>query len=66
MGSGRANEELTWSAKCPREKKRREKNQRKRLLSLGVPENVVRKLNAKEVRQMLTRPLAARKRWAGK
>lgn len=66
MGSGRANEELTWSAKCPREKKRREKNQRKRLLALGLPADAVRKLNAKEVRQLLVRPLATKKRWAGK
>jgi len=66
MGSGRSNEELTHAGKKSREKKRRIKNQRKRLLALGVPENVVRKLNAKEVRQMLLRPLVTRKRWAAK
>lgn len=66
MGSGRSNEELTCSVKKPREKKRREKNQRKRLLALGVPEHVVRKLNPKEVRQMLVRPLETKKRWAKK
>jgi len=66
MGSGRSNEELTWSGKKPREKRRREKNQRKRLLALGMPEDAARKLNAKEVRQLLIRPQATRKRWAGK
>lgn len=66
MGSGCANIELTHSGKKLREKKRRINNQRKRLLALGVPENVVRKLNAKEIRQMLIRPLVTRKRWAGK
>jgi len=66
MGSGCANEELTWSGKKAREKRRREKTQRKRLLALGVPEDAVRKLNAKEVRQLLVRPQATRKRWAVK
>ena len=66
MGSGCANIELTHSGKKPREKKRRINNQRKRLLALGVPENVVSKSNAKEIRQMLIRPLVTRKRWMGK
>lgn len=66
MGSGCANTELTHSGKKPREKKRRINNQRKRLLALGVPENVLRKSNAREIRQMLIRPLVTRKRWEGK
>ncbi|MDD5483772.1 MAG: hypothetical protein PHP98_09005 [Kiritimatiellae bacterium] len=66
MGSGCANTELTHAGKKPREKKRRIKSQTKRLLALGVPENVVRKLNAKEIRQMLARPLVTKKRWAKK
>lgn len=66
MGSGRANTELTYSAKKPREKRRREKNQRKRLIALGVPENALRKLTSKAVREMLTRPLDTKKRWAAK
>jgi len=66
MGSGRANTELTHSGKKLREKKRRIKIHRKRLLVLGVPEKVVRKLNAKEARQMLLRPLVTKKHWAGK
>ena len=66
MGSGRSNTELTHSGKKLREKKRRIKIHRKRLLALGVPEKIVRKLNAKEVRQMLVRPLATKKRWTAK
>jgi len=66
MGSGRSNTELTYSAKTAREKKRREKVQRKRLVALGVPENEIRKLNSKEVRQMLISPQKTKKRWAGK
>lgn len=66
MGSGRANTELTHSGKKLREKKRRIKIHCKRLLALGVPGKVIRKLNAKEMRQMLVRPLATRKRWTGK
>lgn len=61
MGSGRANDELTYSAKKPREKRRREKLQRNRLLALGVPENKVKKLNTKQVREMLQRPAAVKK-----
>ena len=66
MGSGCSNTELTHSGKKLREKKRRINNQRKRLLALGVPEKVIRKLNAKEIRQMLIRPLATRKHWMAK
>jgi hypothetical protein len=66
MGSGRSNEELTYSAKKPREKRRREKVQRKRLLALGVPADVVSKLTTKAVREMLVRPLVTKKRWEKK
>ncbi len=66
MGSGRSNEELTHSGKKLREKKRRIKVHIKRLIALGVPEKVVRKLNSKEARQMLCRPMATKKLWAGK
>ena len=66
MGSGRANTELTYSGKKLREKKRRIKIHRKRLLALGVPEKVVRRLNAKEMRQLLLRPQETKKRWAVK
>ena len=64
MGSGRANDELTYSAKKPREKRRREKLQRNRLLALGVPETKVKKLNTKQVREMLQRPAAVKKQMA--
>ncbi len=64
MGSGRANDELTYSAKKPREKRRREKLQRNRLLALGVPETKVKKLNSKQVREMLQRPAAVKKQMA--
>ncbi|MDO9542573.1 MAG: hypothetical protein Q7J98_09655 [Kiritimatiellia bacterium] len=66
MGSGCANIELTHSGKKPREKKRRINNQRKRLLALGVPGSVILKLNSKEIRQMLIRPLVTKKRWTPK
>lgn len=66
MGSGRANVELTSGAKKPREIRRREKVQKKRLLALGVPETVVNRLTAKKVREMLVRPEKTRKQWAPK
>ena len=66
MGSGRSIEELTSRAKKPREIRRREKVQRKRLIALGVPEDVVLKLNSKEVRTLLKRPEKTRKLYAAK
>lgn len=66
MGSGVSNAELTYSAKKPREKRRREKIQRKRLLALGVPEAVVKRMTTKDIRIMLSRPEKVKKRWAGK
>jgi hypothetical protein len=36
--------------------RRREKAQRKRLKALGVPEERLRKLNSKQVRELLRRP----------
>lgn len=65
MGSGRANTELTYSAKSPRERRRREKTQRNRLLLLGVPEDIVNKMNSKAVRIMLSRPEKVKKQYAG-
>lgn len=66
MGSGRANDELTYSAKKPRERRRREVIQKKRLLALGVPEAKVNKMTSKAIRQMLRYPEKVRKQWAGK
>ncbi len=65
MGSGRSLEELTLKAKKPREK-RREKVHRRRLLELGVPQEVVKKLNAKELRELLKYPEKTRKKYACK
>ena len=64
MGSGRANTELTYAGKKPREKRRRMKIHRKRLAALGVPEAVVRKANAKELRQLLARPAKTKAKYA--
>lgn len=66
MGSGRANDELTYSAKKPRERRRREAIQKKRLLALGVPDAKVSKMTTKAIRQMLVRPEKVRKQWAAK
>ena len=56
MGSGRANTELTHSAKKVRERKRREKNQRKRLLAMGVSEEIILSMTSKAIREMVTHP----------
>lgn len=66
MGSGRANDELTYSAKKPRERRRRDAIHKKRLLALGVPTAQVNKMTTKAIRQMLLRPAKVRKQWAGK
>ncbi|MFA5042613.1 MAG: hypothetical protein WC381_09675 [Kiritimatiellia bacterium] len=66
MGSGRANNELTYSAKKPRERRRRDAIQKKRLLALGVPDAKASKLTTKAIRQMLISPEKVRKQWAGK
>ena len=61
MGSGCANDELTYTAKKPREKRRREKTHQKRLIALGVPEAEVMKMNTKELRTMLKYPAKVKK-----
>ena len=66
MGSGRANDELTYSAKKPRERRRREAIQKKRLVALGVPDAKANKMTTKAIRQMLARPEKVRKQWAAK
>jgi len=66
MGSGRANDELTYSAKKPRERRRREAIQKKRLLALGMPDAKANKMTTKAIRQMLARPEKVRKQWAAK
>ncbi len=64
MGSGRSNQELTCRAKKPRERRRRERTQKKRLAALGVPAETLAHLTSRGVREMLKRPAAVRKRWA--
>lgn len=66
MGSGCANDELTQGAKKPRECRRREKMQRKRLVALGLPEAAVAKLTTKKIRELLVRPERTKKLWAAK
>jgi len=66
MGSGRANDELNYSAKKPRDRRRRDAIQKKRLLALGVPDAKESKMTTKAIRQMLTRPEKVRKQWAVK
>jgi len=61
MGSGRAKDELTQGAKKPREMRRREKTQKKRLIALGMPETAVAKLNTKQLRELLVRPNLTKK-----
>ena len=41
--------------------RRREKAQRRRLISLGLPETTVNKLNSKHVRKLLKRPAKLKK-----
>jgi hypothetical protein len=43
------------------DRRRREKAQRKRLLALGVPEEQLRKMDAKQVRLMAMRPARIKK-----
>jgi len=66
MGCGRKNTELTSPAKKPRESRRREKVQRKRLAALGVPDTAIKAMNTKELRLNLKRPLQTQKQWAKK
>ncbi|MCA1809020.1 MAG: hypothetical protein ABR497_01015 [Kiritimatiellia bacterium] len=64
MGSGRAMDELSYSAKKPREQRRREREQRKRLLALGVPEAKLSKMTSLDVRLMLKRPVKVKQQFA--
>ena len=66
MGSGCAKDELTQGAKKPRELRRREKNQRKRLIALGVPEAALVRMTTKKIRELLVRPERTKKLWTKK
>lgn len=52
---------LNRPVKRPGEKRRREKVQRKRLIALGVSEQKVKDMNAKQVRLMLKEPKKIKK-----
>lgn len=43
------------------DRRRREKNQSKRLVALGVPEAKVGKMNTKQIRDLLKRPALVKK-----
>ena len=51
----------TRLVKNPGAKRRREKVQRKRLITLGVPESKVKKMDTAAVRTMLKRPACIKK-----
>jgi hypothetical protein len=50
--------------KKQRERRRREKTQAARLLALGVPQDVVEGMNARQIRQALRHPARIQKRYA--
>ena len=58
MGTGRKfnKKPVTRPKKALRERRRRETEQKKRLVELGMDEAVVTKMNAKEVRTKLRHP----------
>jgi hypothetical protein len=64
MGSGRAHYELTHSAKKPREKRRRIKTQKNRLIQLGVPQEIIDKASVKKIREMLKKPKQTEKQFS--
>lgn len=63
MGTGRkfSKTVITRPRKGGAAKRQRQANQRKRLISLGMDEDAVGKLNPKEVRDLLKRPAAIAK-----
>lgn len=60
MGTGRTRNKAPISRpkKSAGERLRRVNTQKKRLVSLGVDEETVRKLNTKEIRALLRKPAA--------
>lgn len=58
MGTGRTynKQPLTRPKKSPGERKRRLKVQRKRLVDLGMAEEVVVKMTSREIKDLLKRP----------
>jgi hypothetical protein len=55
MGTGRKfnKKPVTRPKKKPRDRRRRERTHRKRLIALGVPEADVAKMNSKQLRERL-------------
>ncbi|NLB60037.1 MAG: hypothetical protein GX806_03035 [Lentisphaerae bacterium] len=66
MGSGCAKDELTRQAKKIRERRRRVKKQKKRLLALGIPETEMTRMDTKTIRAWLARPERTKRLWAAK
>lgn len=60
MGTGRKFRKtpMTRPVKSNRARKRRQLEQRRRLIGLGVSEDVVAKMNVKDIRTMLRKPKA--------
>lgn len=52
---------MTRPRKKPGERRRREGEQKKRLLALGVPEEKIAKMTPKDIRILLQRPAALAK-----
>lgn len=60
------NRHLTRKRKSEAEKRHRHKVHRRRLVALGVPAEKVTKLNSKEMRALLKRPVKTAKAYAKK
>ena len=60
------NKNLTRPKKGGARKARRQRDQKKRLLALGVDPEVVREMNARDVLTHLKRPAKVAKEWAAK
>lgn len=58
MGTGRKfnKKPVTRPKKSPSERRRRERNQKQRLVALGQDETAVSKMDTKKVRTLLQRP----------
>ncbi len=67
MGTNRKNQKAprTRPKKKPLERRRRERVQKARLVALGMGENEVSSMNAKQVRELLKRPAAVASASAG-
>ena len=62
MGTGRTLNKApkTRPKKSPSERARRERTQKKRLVALGLNEERVAKMNSREIKDLLKRPLAVK------